>query len=148
MGRPGGFVAALRDGTSLAHVVEHVALAIQRLAGVHVFRGLTQPASKAGLYHVVYAYRQEDVGRAAGQLAVEYLNNLLQDCAANHDLTHQVEDVIRIADRLAYGPSTLDIVSDAGSRYFDCTQTPPWSNSDTGGTSGEYGRPARLQHPA
>ena len=116
MGRPGGFVAALRDGTSLAHVVEHVALAIQRLAGVHVSRGLTQPAGKAGLYHVVYAYRQEDVGRAAGQLAVEYLNNLLQDCAANHDLSHQVEDVIRIADRLAYGPSTLDIVSEAERR--------------------------------
>jgi cyanophycin synthetase len=124
--RPGGFVEELQAGTSMAHVLEHIALAIQSQAGIHVTRGRTRSAGAPGVYNVVYAYRQEDVGRAAGELAARYLNTLLDSSGDGFDLVREIEEgVTRLAERLAFGPSTLDIVSEAERRNIPVLRLHP-----------------------
>ena len=76
--RPGGFIERLRDGTWMGHVAEHVALELQREAGGSTTRGKTRRAGTPGQYNVVYGYSEEQVGLAAGKLAVRLLNHLVQ----------------------------------------------------------------------
>ncbi|CAN5487954.1 cyanophycin synthetase [soil metagenome] len=75
---PGGFVRRLRDGTWLGHVIEHVALELQGLAGAQVSRGKTRSVrGKPGVYNILYVYETEGLGRAAGRVAIEVVNGLL-----------------------------------------------------------------------
>jgi cyanophycin synthetase len=75
---PGGFVRRLREGTWLGHVIEHVALELQGLAGAQVSRGKTRSVKgRPGVYNILYAYETEGLGRAAGRVAVETVNSLL-----------------------------------------------------------------------
>ncbi|HEY5519936.1 MAG TPA: cyanophycin synthetase [Candidatus Limnocylindrales bacterium] len=117
LGRRGGFVSRLKDGTWLGHVTEHVALELQSLAGTDAHAGKTRASpGEHGRYNVVYEFRDEDVGRAAGRLAVALVNHLVSPDAAPLDFAEQLEDLIRIAERRAYGPSTQAIVDEAVSR--------------------------------
>jgi hypothetical protein len=61
-GHPGGFVRRLQRGTWLAHVMEHVAIELQSLAGTPVTYGKTRGAGERGVYNVVYSYLEERVG--------------------------------------------------------------------------------------
>jgi cyanophycin synthetase len=75
---PGGFIRRLREGTWLGHVIEHVALELQCLAGAQVSRGKTRSVKgRAGVYNILYVYETEGLGRAAGRVAVETVNSLL-----------------------------------------------------------------------
>lgn len=77
-GEPGGLVRRLRDGTWLGHVIEHVALEFQSLAGHAVSRGKTRSVrGRPGVYNVLYAYRYEEVGLAAGAAAIRLVTALL-----------------------------------------------------------------------
>ncbi len=74
-GRDGGFVERLIEGTWAGHVVEHVALEIQRTAGHEITRGKTRSTGEEGVYNVIFGYLDETVGdarraarRPAGQL--------------------------------------------------------------------------------
>ena len=116
-GHRGGFIERLREGTWMGHILEHIALDLQTLAGATVTRGLTRQANKRGLYNVVYAYKQEDVGLAAGELARRLLNHLVYTEEPNFDFQQELEErVIRLAERLSFGPSTSAIVDEAERR--------------------------------
>jgi cyanophycin synthetase len=126
VGRPGGFLQRLREGTWMGHVLEHVALELQNLAGAEVTRGKTRGAGERGVYHVVYQYEQEDVGVAAGRLALRQLNHLISDAEPGFDFVHDLEErVIRVAERLAYGPSTAAIVGEAVRREIPVIRLDP-----------------------
>jgi cyanophycin synthetase len=115
LNRPGGFVERLRDGTWLGHVAEHVALEIQREAGGHTTRGKTRKAGTPGQYNVIYGYAEEQVGLAAGRLAVRLVNHLVRP-APDFDFLHELEAIIRLAERVAFGPSTQALIEEARSR--------------------------------
>jgi cyanophycin synthetase len=126
VGKPGGFLQRMREGTWMGHVVEHVALELQNLAGAEVTRGKTRGAGERGLYNVVYAYVQEDVGIAAGQLAIRLLNHIIYDAEPDFDFVAELEEkVIRVAERLAFGPSTGAIVSEAERRGIPVIRLDP-----------------------
>lgn len=126
VGRPGGFLQRLREGTWMGHVMEHVALELQNLAGSEVRRGLTRSTGERGVYHVVYQYDQEDVGLAAGQLSVRLLNHLIYDAEPPFDFVTELEErVIKVAERLAYGPSTGAIVTEAERRGIPVIRLDP-----------------------
>ena len=77
-GYPGGFAERLATGTWLGHVIEHVALELQTVAGSPAGRGKTRSVrGRPGCYHVLFAYQDEMVGLAAGRLAVELVTGLL-----------------------------------------------------------------------
>jgi cyanophycin synthetase len=114
-GHKGGFVERLHEGTWLGHVAEHVAIELQREAGGDLRRGKTRSAKERGRYHVVYGYAEEQVGRAAGTLAVRLVNDLVR---ADRDLDFdaELEAFLLLAERTAFGPSTQALLDEAALR--------------------------------
>jgi cyanophycin synthetase len=124
-GEAGGFVRRMTEdeGTWLGHVLEHVAIELQNVAGAHVTFGKTRSAGAPGVYDVVYEYEQADVGREAGALAIELLHQLLpaelQPAPArgrDFRFADQRDAFIRFAQRRALGPSTAALVKAAEAR--------------------------------
>lgn len=116
LGRPGGFIERMREGTWMGHVLEHVALELQNLAGSEVARGLTRSTDVTGVYDVVYQYHQRDLGLAAGELARRLLNSIIYQDNPDFDFVAELEQLIRLAERLDYGPSTRALVDEAERR--------------------------------
>src|SRR5688572_2772122 len=114
-GRVAGFTDRLKEGTWLGHVAEHVALQLQREAGTEVGRGKTRSTGEPGRYHVVYSFAEESVGIAAGRLAVRLVNHLVE-AEPGFDFGAELEALIRLSERTAFGPSTQAILDEAGLR--------------------------------
>jgi cyanophycin synthetase len=112
LGTKGGFGARLLDGTWLGHVAEHVALELQRESGAHISRGKTRGAGSPGVYNVIYGYAEEQVGLAAGALAVRLVNHLVVS-EDGFDFDAELERLIVFAERRQFGPSTQAIVDEA-----------------------------------
>jgi cyanophycin synthetase len=124
-GVAGGFLRRMAEdgGTWLGHVLEHVAIELQNMAGVSVTFGKTRETATPGVYDVVFEYEQEDVGLEAATLARDLLHALLPaelrpDDAdvADFDWEEKREAFIRYAQRRALGPSTASIVHAAEAR--------------------------------
>ena len=116
LGRRGGFLTRLRDGTWAGHVAEHIALELQNLAGTDVRHGKTRGAGPYGQYNVIYEYREENVGLEAGRMAVALVNHLVDPSRSDFDFTAELERLIRLAERQAFGPSTQALIDEAISR--------------------------------
>ncbi|MDJ0703282.1 MAG: cyanophycin synthetase [Leptolyngbyaceae cyanobacterium MO_188.B28] len=113
----GGFLSRVREGTYMGHIVEHVALELQTLAGISVGFGRTRETSTAGIYHVVFQYLDEQAGRYAGRAAVRLCSNIAE---TGHyppeELEKDLEDLRKLWAEAALGPSTETIVREAESR--------------------------------
>ncbi len=115
LGRRGGFRERLVDGTWAGHVAEHIAIELQRESGAHVYRGKTRGTGEPGRYNVIYGYWEEQVGLEAGRLAVRLVNHLVKP-DKELDFQAELERLILLAERRAFGPSTQAIVDEAASR--------------------------------
>src|SRR6201995_2196820 len=122
---PGGFLRRMREdeGTWLGHVLEHVAIELQNMAGEEVTFGKTRAAGDPGVYTVVYEYAQRDEGIAAGELALRLLCSLLPEeirpadsVPADWSWATARGELIRFAQRRALGPSTSSLVRAAEKR--------------------------------
>ncbi|HPF47244.1 MAG TPA: cyanophycin synthetase, partial [Emcibacteraceae bacterium] len=124
---PGGFIRRLREdeGTWMAHIIEHVALELQCVAGNEVTFGRTRSTGEVGQYNMVYAYIHKDVGLAACELAIKLLMHLLPkdlqektDYPIEEDFDWEAEQTrfIKSAQRHAFGPSTASLVAAAEER--------------------------------
>ncbi len=124
LGVVGGFVQRMKEdeGTWLGHVLEHVAIELQCLAGTHVTFGKTRGEGLPdGQYHVVYSYVEEAVGLEAGRLAMRLIRHLLPPDRAHHDpspfdFKAELEKLVRLAQRRALGPTTAALVRAAEER--------------------------------
>ncbi len=118
LGRRGGFISRLKEGTWAGHIAEHIALELQNLAGTNVRHGKTRSTGDHGQYNVIYEYREENVGIEAGRMAVALINHLVapNDPAYTIDLIAELERLILLAERQAFGPSTQAIIDEAVSR--------------------------------
>jgi cyanophycin synthetase len=116
LGRRGGFVTRLKEGTWLGHVAEHTALLLQELAGTEVHIGKTRSTGEYGQYNAIFEYREEQVGIAAGRLAVALMNHLVAPHESELDFMGELERLILLAERQAFGPSTQAILDEALSR--------------------------------
>src|SRR4249919_3372181 len=123
---PGGFIRRMREGegTWLGHVLEHVAIELQNVAGENVTFGKTRSIDgRPGVYSVVYEYAQKEEGVAAGELALRLLCSLLPEAirpsgSVPDDWNWQEarDEFIRYAQRRALGPSTASLVRAAEER--------------------------------
>src|SRR6478752_7022695 len=123
---PGGFLRRMREdeGTWLGHVLEHVAIELQNVAGEDVTFGKTRSIDgRPGVYSVVYEYAQKEEGVAAGELALRLLCSLLPaeirpDGTVPQDWhwNQARDEFIRYAQRRALGPSTASLVRAAEER--------------------------------
>ncbi len=118
LGRRGGFITRLHDGTWMGHVAEHVALELQNLAGLLVRHGKTRSTGEYGRYNVVYQFREEQVGIEAGRMAVRLVNHLVAPEDPEHafDFAEELERLIHQAERKAFGPSTQALIDEAAVR--------------------------------
>jgi len=131
-GEPGGFVRRLKEdnGTWLGHVMEHVAIELQCLAGTPVTFGKTRSHGlPPGQYHVVYSFDEESVGMAAGRLALRIIHHLLPERLEAHDpapLDFQAEmtALLGLVQERALDPSTAAFVKAAEERGI------PWTRLD------------------
>jgi cyanophycin synthetase len=122
---PGGFYRRMREGegTWLGHVLEHVAIELQNIAGEAVTFGKTRSAAAPGVYIVVYEYAQRDEGIAAGELGLRLLCSLLPaelrpegSVPEAWSFPEARDQFIRFAQRRALGPSTAALVHAAERR--------------------------------
>jgi len=124
IGERGGFVQRLQEGTWAAHILEHVVLELQNLAGMRTGFGKTRKAAEPSLYKMAFRTRQEQVGRAAleagRELLLAAINNTPFDVATN------VEKLTELVDSLCLGPSTAHIVDAATDRSI------PWIRLNEG----------------
>lgn len=121
-GERGGFVRRLREGTWMGHIVEHVALELQNLAGTPVSYGKTRGAGEpVGVYNIMYSYRDERVGLLAGYLALRTVNSLLPRHLQG---VQDIELLIPEKERLPFNPKSsvnfeaeLEVLCDVSARY-------------------------------
>jgi cyanophycin synthetase len=127
----GGFLRRLTEdeGTWMGHIMEHVALEIQNMAGSGVSFGRTRTTGEPGMYNMVYAYKQRDVGIEAGHLALRLLMHLLPEelqaqidypIDAEFNFEQELEEYVHRAQRREFGPSTQSLVDAAVERNI------PW----------------------
>ncbi|PLW78604.1 cyanophycin synthetase [Cohaesibacter celericrescens] len=136
-GEAGGFLRRLRedDGTWMGHILEHCAIEVQNVAGTDVSFGRTRGTGELGKYNMVYAYRQREVGLAAGELALRLLMYLLPQSLQDQvehafdpafDWQTELRDFVLDAQSKELGPSTGSLVKAAQERDI------PWIRLNEG----------------
>lgn len=114
IGERGGFFQRLRMGTYPAHVLEHIALELQSLAGTPVGFGKARETSEEGVYRVVFRYREEAVARECLNVARDLFLAAVHD--QPFDVQGQVDRLRDLAQDICLGPSTGAIVNAAKAR--------------------------------
>jgi cyanophycin synthetase len=124
VGERGGFFQRLRDGTYPAHILEHVTLELQSLAGTPVGYGRARETATEGIYRVVVRYRDERLARACLATGRELVLAAIYD--RPFDVKAEVAKLRELADRVCLGPSTAAIVAAAEARGI------PWRRLNEG----------------
>lgn len=112
----GGFFKRVEDGTWMGHVIEHIALELQTLAGMDVGFGRTRTpdGEKEGVYYVVFSYMEEDAGIYAAKASVAIAQALVD--GVDYDLANDIQQLREIREDTRLGPSTGCIVEEAAKR--------------------------------
>ena len=110
----GGFFQRVDRGTWMGHVIEHIALEIQTLAGMDVGFGRTRETIASGGYNVVFNYLEEKVGVYAAKASVRIAEALIS--GKDYDLSEDIQKMKEIREDVRLGPSTGSIVEEAVSR--------------------------------
>lgn len=114
VGEPGGFFQRVEEGTWMGHIIEHIALEIQTLAGMDVGFGRTRGYGEVGVYNVVFAYMEESVGRYAAEVSVKICEALIK--GEPYDMADDIQYMRELRENSRLGPSTGSIVEEAESR--------------------------------
>ena len=114
VGVPGGFFQRVEEGTWMGHVIEHVALELQTVAGMDTGFGRTRGTGKEGEYYVVFSYMEEDAGVYAAKAAVRITQALADNVPYN--LEADIMQLREIREDTRLGPSTGCIVEEAAKR--------------------------------
>ena len=117
LGRPGGFVTRLEEGTYFGHIVEHVALELTELAGIGRSHGKTRHDS-GSLYHVAIEFRAEKASTYLLEQAVNLVEALLRE--RPFQLPPVLEEAKRLISDNETGPTTRAITEAAERRGIPC----------------------------
>lgn len=121
-GRRGGFLSRVQDGTMMGHIVEHVALELQSLAGMVVGFGRTRETATPGTYQVVFEYLDEQAGRYAARAAVRLCQSIVDTGTYPlEEIEQDLQDLRQLWADAALGPSTETLVAEAEARGI------PWT---------------------
>ncbi len=113
-GKAGGFIERLREGTHIPHILEHVAIELQTLAGADVSFGRVVASGDEGVWWVIVAYEEEELGLQSMREAVDIVRaSLVGDPVDANDI---VERLQQLYSDVRLGPSTAAIVEEARRR--------------------------------
>lgn len=122
-GYRGGFLQRVQEGTMMGHIVEHVALELQTLAGMDVGFGRTRETSTPGVYQVIFQYVDEQAGRYAARAAVRLCQSIIDlGYYPQEELEQDLRDLQELCSQASLGPSTEAIVKEAEARGIPWTQ--------------------------
>jgi len=110
-GVPGGFFTRVEEGTWMGHVIEHIALELQTLAGMDTGFGRTRETADRGVYHVVFSYHEAKAGIYTAKAAVKIAQALAD--GETYDLEEDIQNLREIRENERLGPSTGSIVEEA-----------------------------------
>ena len=110
-GVPGGFFQRVKEGTWMGHVIEHIALELQTLAGMDTGFGRTRETKDSGIYHVVFSYQEAKAGVYTAKAAVKIAQALTD--GEPYDLDADIQNLREIREDERLGPSTGSIVDEA-----------------------------------
>lgn len=113
IGEEGGFAKRLREGTYLAHICEHIIIALQNMIGIDAAYGKAREIS-GDRYYIVYQYEYKNVGLEAGRIAVDLINALINGQLFNCD--ERINELKIMLANEQLGPSTHAICSEAVKR--------------------------------
>jgi len=133
---PGGFCERLMEGTYIAHICEHVIIALQNILGLDVSYGKARKI-EGEIYCVVFEYLYKQTGLACGRAAVELINSLIYKKPYNFE-----EDFCKIKSILKneqIGASTEAIIHEAKKRNIPCLSLGSGSLFQLG-----YGKTSRI----
>jgi cyanophycin synthetase len=120
-GHRGGFLERIKEGTLMGHIIEHIALELQELAGMPVGFGRTRETSTPGVFNVVYEYIEEQSGRYAGRAAVRLCKSIVETGTyPAAELEQDLNDLRELYANASLGPSTETIIKEAEARKI------PW----------------------
>lgn len=114
LGTEGGFLKRVEEGTWLGHVIEHVALELQCLAGMDCGFGRTYGTREYGVYNVLFTYEIEEAGLYAGFAAVEFITAIAE--GKEYSLDRVIAHLKEIFRDKGLGPSTRAIIAEAQNR--------------------------------
>ena len=114
VGYHGGFIERLNEGTWAGHILEHIVLEVQSLAGMKTGFGKTRSTGEHGVYKMAFRTRDNVVGRAALDVSHRLLMATIND--EPFDLPGAIATLTDMVDRLCLGPSTAHIVDAATDR--------------------------------
>jgi cyanophycin synthetase len=118
VGCEGGFFQRVKDGTWMGHVIEHIALEIQTLAGMDVGFGRTRTYGEEGVYFVVFNHMVGKVGEYAAKASFNIAEALIS--GEPYDLEEDILNMKEIRQNEGLGPSTGSIIKEAEARNI------PW----------------------
>ncbi len=110
----GGFFERIDEGTLLGHIIEHVAIELQNLAGMDVGFGKTRETKVKGVYNIVIRFLDEFAGIYAGKMAIHIINCLLKKQEVQ--VQPIIDNLIFIREKRLLGYSTQQIVNEAKRR--------------------------------
>ena len=114
IGTPGGFFKRIEEGTWMGHVIEHIALELQTLAGMACGFGRTRSTGKEGIYNVVFSYMEEKAGIFTANASVRIAEALI--AGNEYHLAEDIQNLREIREEERLGPSTGCIVDEAIAR--------------------------------
>src|SRR5678815_62006 len=117
LGRPGGFVTRLEEGTYFGHIVEHVALELTELTGIGKSHGKTRHDT-GSLYNVAIEFRAEKASTYLLQQAVKLVEALVRE--KSFQLQPVLEEAKRLVSDADVGPTTRAITQAAEKRGIPC----------------------------
>lgn len=124
-GYEGGFLQRVKEGTLMGHVMEHVALELQTLAGMPVSFGRVRGTAERGVYRVVFEYRYPEAGRYAARAALRLVHSLIdRGYYPQSELAKDLQDLREIASEASLGPTTEALVNEAVARGIPWKELP------------------------
>jgi cyanophycin synthetase len=102
----------------MGHIVEHIILELQSLAGIDAGFGRTRGTGHYSEYRVVVDYKDPSAAKLATYLAVEIAEKCAENVPIDWDLAEKIEEIREEAESNILGPSTQAMVDAARRRHI------------------------------
>lgn len=109
----GGFVKRLNEGTYLAHICEHIMIAIQNNLGIDVSYGKAREIS-GDLYYVIVQYEYKNTVLEVANIAIDLINSLIRQQPINYDQRIKITKEILQNEHMG---TTTKAICDAAKEY-------------------------------
>jgi len=108
-----GFIKRLTEGTYLAHITEHIIIALQNMIGIDIGYGKAREISGEN-YYIIYQYEYKNTGIEAANIAVDFVNSLINNELFDLNIRLNIFKKTLMNEQL--GVSTLNICNEAKKR--------------------------------